>query len=79
MVLSDMMMPGDKTGLDLAWHMRRFRPEIPVLLTTGYAGEMTDAEIVDGFGLIRKPYRQEDLAAALRRTLARVGTTPTRD
>lgn len=65
LVFSDMMMPGDRTGLDLAWHLRRARPDLPVLLTTGYAGEMTDAEIVDGFHLIRKPYRQEDLALAI--------------
>jgi len=70
LVFSDMMMPGQMTGLDLARALRAERPDIPVLLTTGYAGEMTDAEIVDGYPLIRKPYRQEDLAGAITRTLA---------
>lgn len=66
LVFSDMVMPGVKTGLDLAWHLRRHQPELPILLTTGYSGEMSDAEALNGFGLIRKPYRQEDLAEAIR-------------
>ncbi len=74
LVFSDMMMPGGQTGLDLAWRLRRERPDLPVLLTTGYAGEMTDAEIVDGFALLRKPYRQEELAIAVTTVMARAGT-----
>ena len=66
-----MMMPGGKTGLDLAWRLRKDRPDLPVLLTTGYAGEMTDAEIVDGFALLRKPYRQEELAVAVTTAMAK--------
>jgi hypothetical protein len=31
-------------------------------MTTGYAGEMVDVELVDGLPLIRKPYRQDDLS-----------------
>ncbi len=65
LVFSDMMMPGTLTGLDLARALKTERPDLPILLTTGYAGEMTDAELVDGFPLIRKPYRQEDLAQAI--------------
>lgn len=69
-VFSDIMMPGEATGLDLARMLRAEHPKLPVLLATGYAGEMTDAEVVDGFALIRKPYRQEELAAAIDRTMA---------
>jgi PAS domain S-box-containing protein len=69
LVFTDMMMPGGQTGLELARELRRVRPDLPVLLTTGYAGEMIDAELIDGFPVLRKPYRQEDLADAIRRAL----------
>lgn len=70
LVFTDMMMPDGRTGLELARELRRICPALPILVTTGYAGEMVDVELVDGLPLIRKPYRQEDLAAAIQRTLA---------
>ena len=69
LVFTDMMMPDSRTGLELARELRRLRPELPVVMTTGYAGEMIEVELVDGLPLIRKPYRQEELAAVLRRAL----------
>jgi CheY-like chemotaxis protein len=69
LVFTDIMMPDGRTGLELARELRRLRPELPILMTTGYAGEMVDVELVDGLPLIRKPYRQEDLSTAIRRTL----------
>ncbi len=73
LVFTDMIMPGSMTGLDLARALKSEQPDMPVLLTTGYAGEMSDAELVDGFALIRKPYRQEDLAEAIVRVMQRAG------
>jgi len=69
LVFTDMMMPNGKTGLELARELRRLRSDLPVLMTTGYAGEMIDVELVDGLPLIRKPYRQEELSNAIRRAL----------
>ena len=63
-VLSDVMMPGGVTGLQLAREIRRRYPELPIVLTTGCAesvGEMTDGE----FELLLKPYSLEALADAL--------------
>jgi CheY-like chemotaxis protein len=69
LVFTDMMMRDGRTGLELARELRRLRPELPVLMTTGYAGEMIEVEVVDGLPLIRKPYRQEDLSNAVRRAM----------
>jgi PAS domain S-box-containing protein len=69
LVFTDMMMPDGRTGLELARELRRIRPDLPVLMTTGYAGEMLDVELVDGLPLIRKPYRQEQLSEAIRAAL----------
>jgi PAS domain S-box-containing protein len=69
LVFTDIMMSDGQTGLELARLLRSLRPALPVLITTGYAGEMMDAELVDGLPLIRKPYRQEELSEAIRRAL----------
>jgi CheY-like chemotaxis protein len=69
LVFTDIMMPDGRTGLELARELRRIRPDLPILMTTGYAGEMIDLDLVDGLPLIRKPYRQDDLAEAIERTL----------
>jgi CheY-like chemotaxis protein len=63
-VLSDIMMPGGVSGLDLAREIRRRHPDLPIVLTTGYveaAAGMTDGEFV----LLPKPYSLEALADAL--------------
>jgi PAS domain S-box-containing protein len=63
-VLSDIMMPGGVSGLELAREISRRHPELPIILTTGYveaAARMKDGE----FDLLLKPYSLEALAAAL--------------
>ncbi len=63
-VLSDVMMPGGMSGLDLAHELRRRRPGLPVILTTGYAEAAAGIE-TEGFGLLLKPYRLEALVDTL--------------
>jgi CheY-like chemotaxis protein len=63
-VLSDIMMPGGVSGLDLAREIRVRQPDLPIILTTGYveaAARMDD----DEFQLLLKPYSLEALADAL--------------
>ena len=64
-VFSDIMMPGGMSGLELAREVRRRRPELPIVLTTGYEEAAAGAEAL-GIGLLLKPYRVEALAATLR-------------
>jgi len=59
LVLSDVRMPGELTGIDLARLIRREMPDIHVLLTTGYMDGDGD---VEGIDLLYKPYRAADLA-----------------
>ncbi|HEX6975612.1 MAG TPA: PAS domain-containing protein [Vicinamibacterales bacterium] len=64
LVVSDIMMPGGVSGLELAREIRRRHPSLPVILTTGYieaAAGMTEGE----FSLLLKPFTLESLAAAL--------------
>jgi CheY-like chemotaxis protein len=37
MVMSDIVMPGGMSGLDLGRALRENHPDLPVLLTTGYS------------------------------------------
>ena len=63
-VLSDIMLPGGISGLQLAREIRRRQPGLPVVLTTGYAeaaAEMEDGE----FKILLKPFGLDALSAAL--------------
>ncbi|WP_422003156.1 response regulator [Reyranella sp.] len=68
-VLSDIVMPGEINGLDLARRVRRERPGLPVVLATGYS-ERAQSVADEGFPLLRKPYDAAILHAALSEALA---------
>jgi signal transduction histidine kinase/CheY-like chemotaxis protein len=68
LVMSDVVMPGGVSGLDLARTLRDRRPELPVILTTGYSSHASEV-VAEGFALIEKPYRRDALAASLRSAL----------
>ena len=67
-VFSDVVMPG-MTGLELADKLKKRRPLLPIILTTGYSEGIVAAG-ARGFPLVRKPYRMETLAGAVDEALA---------
>lgn len=69
-VVTDFAMPG-MSGIDLAAELRRLRPDLPVLLITGYAA-LSEAESAN-LPRIAKPFRQSDLAFAVGELLDAVG------
>ena len=75
LVFSDMVMPGDIGGLDLARDISRLRPDLPVVLTTGYSAAAA-AATKEGRRVLVKPYRIEALAAELDAVLS-AGSTRT--
>lgn len=71
-VVSDIVMPGGVTGVQLAREIRRWQPKLPVVLTTGYAEAA--AGLKDGeFPLLLKPFTLEALASALGVDVSRDG------
>jgi signal transduction histidine kinase/CheY-like chemotaxis protein len=76
-VFSDVMMPGGMNGLELTREIRRRRPALPVLLTSGYADVVKRDAQAEGIALLPKPYQLADLAAAIERVTHRVSGSPT--
>ena len=67
-VLSDIVMPGGLSGLDLAQTVRAQHAGLPVILATGYS-ERAEAARRDGFLLLAKPYSLETLMRAIQQVL----------
>lgn len=69
-IITDMTMP-HMTGTELAREMLSIRPELPIILTTGYS-ETIDEEKASRLGLRRfmlKPVKKAELAQTLREVL----------
>src|SRR6516225_5261780 len=68
LLFSDVIMPGGMNGLQLAVEARRIRPELKVLLTSGYTAAALSREhgLPDTLDVVEKPYQREKLAEKLR-------------
>jgi len=64
LVFSDMVMPGEMNGLELARDLARRYPRLPVVLTTGFS-DAAKVAAEQGVRLLLKPYRMEALQAEL--------------
>jgi len=68
LVFSDIGMPGPIDGIELARLIRERRPDLKVLLTSGYPDLKTARSSEDSFvqwDILKKPYRRPDLKQAL--------------
>jgi PAS domain S-box-containing protein len=70
-VFSDVVMPG-MGGFALARQLQASRPDLPVVLTSGYSHVLATDD-AHGFALVRKPYSAEQLAQVLYETAKRRG------
>jgi CheY-like chemotaxis protein len=77
LLFTDVVMPGGMSGYELRQQVRSLYPQMPVLLTSGYAEELAgnqvkpDADIT----VLRKPYRMADLASAIDDALRAKGSS----
>jgi DNA-binding LytR/AlgR family response regulator len=67
-LFSDIIMPGGINGAQLAIEARRLRPDIKVLLTSGYTAAALSNEhgLPEELPVLSKPYRRDELVAQLR-------------
>jgi PAS domain S-box-containing protein len=63
-VCSDLVMPGEMDGLDLARAVRARKPDLPIVLMTGYS-EAANTAVSEGFTLLLKPYEPTALVKAV--------------
>ncbi|MDB5862690.1 MAG: hypothetical protein JWO70_496 [Betaproteobacteria bacterium] len=68
-VLSDIVMPGQGDGLYLAREMRLTRPDVPIVLATGYSDALT---ATSSFRVLLKPYTLDDARTALYEEMRKV-------
>ena len=71
LVFTDLVMPGGMSGYELAHHVAKKWPNLPVLLTSGYADELVrrEPDAIAHLKVLGKPYRLADLAQAIAETL----------
>ncbi len=71
-LITDQIMPG-MTGLELTREARRIRPDLPVIMCTGYSKTVSEDDIANaGVGeILMKPIALRQLAESIRRALDR--------
>ena len=70
LVITDQTMPG-MTGLELAKELRVIRPELPIILCTGFTNQV-DAESSKQAGIhafVMKPLTKKEIAKTIREVL----------
>jgi PAS domain S-box-containing protein len=72
LVVSDIVMPGDMDGAALANAIRARKPELPVLLVTGFSPSTSRFE----FPILRKPFDLSTLSRTVARLIAEAKQPP---
>jgi DNA-binding NtrC family response regulator len=77
MLITDQIMPG-MTGLELTREVRRIRPDLPVIMCTGYSKTVSEEDIADAGvrEMLMKPVALRQLAESIRRALDHKIRTP---
>ena len=70
LVLTDMIMPGGMTGLELVEGLKKRKPDLKVIYTSGYSEELTGKDLrQDDKVFLAKPYLPSQLARLVRKCL----------
>ena len=69
LIITDYTMP-NLTGIDLSKEIRRIRPDIPIILCTGFSEKVTEKGAMDlGVELAMKPFGMKQIAELVRKVL----------
>ncbi|MBN9497301.1 MAG: PAS domain S-box protein [Alphaproteobacteria bacterium] len=71
LIFTDVVMPGQMGGRDLAEAAKKRRPDLKVLFTSGYTENsiVHNGRLDSGVELLSKPYRRDQLATKVRKVL----------
>jgi DNA-binding NtrC family response regulator len=70
LIISDVRMPGDTDGINLAYSVCNSFPTIPIILISGYPEEQPLTLPNSIFELTHKPFTSETISKVVRRALA---------
>ena len=67
LLFTDVVLPKGMNGIELSRRAKQVRPDLKVLLTSGYPTEAFEDQgsPQEGTPLLRKPYRRKELAETL--------------
>jgi PAS domain S-box-containing protein len=68
LLISDIVMAGPMDGVALARTLRQRRPDLPVVLVTGFSSSVAEAELE--FAVLRKPFEVSDLSRVMAKAIA---------
>jgi len=71
LLLTDMIMPGGLTGLDLIDAFLKLKPELPAIIMSGYSSEIafSGVPVREGFSYLPKPCDASELTKVVRNAL----------
>jgi PAS domain S-box-containing protein len=73
-LITDVVMPGGRTGLELANQLHARAPDLSIIVISGYSDDaIRNTPIVEGATYLAKPFDYATLTQALRASLARKG------
>lgn len=71
LVITDQSMPR-MTGLELIEELRHLRPDLPVILTSGFARKATSTTEAHVTAFLSKPFSKQIMAETVARALGRI-------
>jgi FixJ family two-component response regulator len=71
-VLTDVVMPGGLSGIELAEQLRAEQPALRVVFTSGHSEDLLNSQgtFAEGVNFIQKPFTLSSLLHTLHRVLA---------
>jgi CheY-like chemotaxis protein len=71
LLFTDVMMPGNMLGDELANQVRQLRPTIPILFTSGYSPDVAQLQLLSNSSFLPKPFTTTQLLESIQRCLDR--------
>jgi len=69
LVFTDVMMPGNMLGDELAARVRALKPSVPVMFTSGYTPDMADIQLRNELFFLPKPFTPSQMLEQIQRCL----------
>jgi DNA-binding NtrC family response regulator len=81
LLVTDMVMPGGMNGLELAEEFKKLKPQLPVIILSGYSNDLLPDRVAYRTDLtfLGKPCKTQVLNATLRRLLDQAKNQPRSD